>query len=303
MRRRLTISLMAVALCAAIPVRAAESLNPLVAAHYPAKLAEEAATHHYADQREQAYVAIKVDGADLVVAAYSNGHIGAVALIDASVEPPVTLQIIRDHQTGEHPAVTAADLDADGRPEVVVGFALGPRGGSATWIYRLRQRRLLSIGPVGDDGGTLLGDPSILDLQGDGVMDLIDAVNVGDSRLDPVIVHEHYALRNGVYVALERADYYEVFWGGEGPPKNVTRTFSVPAASRRKPARLVVVNGDELGAPYRVSSGKVTLNGTTVSVQPGTRISPVKLKRENFLTVLLRGGKHGSRVGVVVLHH
>ena len=297
------VSLLAVAICAAVAAHAAEPLDSLVAAQYPAELSEEAATHHYADQREQAYVSLKVGGANLVVAAYSNGHVGAVALMDRGADRSTSLQVIRDHQTGERPRVHAVDLDADGKPEVVITFGLGPRGGSETWIYRVQQRRLVSIGAVDDDGHTLLGYPSILDLHGDGVMDLIDDANVGESRRDPVIVHEHYALRNGVYVALEPVDFYEIFWGGPtAPPKTATREFSVARAVLRKAAKLIVVNGDELGTPYSVSSGKVTLNGKTVSVQPGTRIVPVKLKLANLLTVSLQGGRRGSRVGVVVRH-
>jgi len=150
-----------------------------------------------------------------------------------------------------------------------------------------------------EGGRTVLGLPKFLDLNGNGTLDMIDNVVVSRTSNDVQVEQEHYALRDGRYVALEPVDYYGISFEDDPQP---THTFSVAPASLRKAARLIIVNGDELGVPYRVTSGSVTFNGTKISVEPGTRIVRVKLKRENVLRVSLHGGRHAARVGVVVRH-
>ena len=101
---------------------AAESLDDLVAAKYPSGLTDIAAQHHYTDSRQQAYVSISDASSQYVVAAYSNGHVAAVALLERTTAALTPLQVIRDHVTGSEPSITAVDLDGDGGPEFVVSF-------------------------------------------------------------------------------------------------------------------------------------------------------------------------------------
>ncbi|HEY2324532.1 MAG TPA: hypothetical protein VGJ82_16855, partial [Thermoanaerobaculia bacterium] len=235
--------------------------------------------------------------------AYSNRENGAVVLLQKTGDfYRVDTEISRESGliiVGKQPELTARDIDGDGVPEIVATFSDNFNNRPASWVFRVTDDHLQLISPTEEDGGTVLGEPQFLDLNGKGTLDMIDNVVVSRTRDDVKVEQEHYALRDGKYVALEPVDYYETFYTGG---KTVTRTFSVPRASLRKAARLILVNGDELGAPYRVDTGTVTLNGVTVSVQQGTRAARVKLKRRNILTVSLHGGKHGARVAVVVRH-
>jgi hypothetical protein len=281
--------------------------DDVVAAAYPSQLSDIASQHHYTEQREHAYATISVGGINYIVAAYTNGHVGAISLVNDSATPPVTTQLIRDHQTGVHPRVTAIDLDADGVPEAVVRFTLGPRGGAETWIYRIQERHLTSIGPVDSDGTSLLGSPYIVDFEGGGVMDLVDSSNIGNSRDEPVIVREHYALRNGAYVALQPLDFYELFFRSKSAPVTEQETFTIAPNALQKPYRLTIINGGFNGEAYRASSGSVSLNGIAVSAtsdfsqQRRSWTLPVTLQLSNSLAVRLEG-QPSSRIIVAVRH-
>jgi len=279
--------------------------DEIVSAAYPAKLSQIAAGHHYADKREQAYAAVTSSRTSYLVAAYSNGHVAAVALIDNSSAS--TKQVIRDHQTGAQPNVRAIDLDGDGNPEAVVTFTLGPRGGAETWIYRIQQGQLVPIGPMDEQGRSLLGSPDVVDFNGNGVMDLVDSSNVGESRDDPVIVKEHYMVRNGVYVEVAPLDFYELFFRGKAAPVTTEETFTIPADALQKSYRLTIINGGFNGEGYRASAGSVVLNGVTVASSSDfsqTRRSwtvSVPLQPSNSLSVRLEG-KPSGRIIVAIRH-
>jgi hypothetical protein len=138
-------------------------------------------------------------------------------------------------------------------------------------------------------------------------MDLVDSSNVGESRDDPVIVHEHYALRDGVYVELEPLDFYEVFFRGKAIPVTKQETFEVPAGIQKKVFRLTIINGGFNGPSYRVSAGSLALNGTVVSPpsdfseQRGSWTVPVKVQPSNSLAVRVEG-KPNARIIVAVRH-
>lgn len=282
---------------------AAATLDDAVAAGYPAVLSQTAAQHHYTNDRQQAYVV----AGNAVVAAYSNGHVGGVALLTLNGNGATLQQTIRDHQTGKNPDVSVVDLDADGQPEFVVRFDLGPRGGSQTWIYSLRGGRLTLISPTDSRGNSLLGYPDIIDVDGSGRMEIVDAENDGDSREEPVIVERHWVLANGAFQERAALDFYKTFFREKGSPVTNTETFSIEAASVGKPYRLTVINGGELGADARSSSGTITLNGVTVSgpsdfnPQRGSWTIPVTLQADNTITVRL-DGKPGSRIVIAIRH-
>ena len=290
----------AVALSVAAP--AASPLDSVVAAHYPNFLAGQSALHRYADEKQQSYVELTARSIAYVVAAYSNGEIGAVVLLEkTSGGYRVATEITRESgqvMVGKDPELKTLDVDGDGTPEVVAAFTDHFDNRETTWVFRLTDGHLQLISPT-ESGWTMLGAPAFLDLNGKGTLDMIDNVVVARNARNVKIEQEHYALQNGVYVALKPVDFYEAFWSGGKLP--VTRTFSVPAASVGKRGRLILVNGDAAGAPYRVVSGEVILNGTAVSVQPGTCIARVRLKKKNVLRVSVRGGEL-ARVGVVVRH-
>jgi hypothetical protein len=215
--------------------------------------------------------------------------------------------VIRDHQTGTRPAVTAVDLDGDGVSEAVVTFALGPRRGAETWIYRIRQGRLIPIGPEDETGHTLLGDPDIVDFGGGGVMDLVDSGNVGETRDEPVIVREHYVLKNGVFVASEPLDFYEVFYRAKAASATQQETFTISAEALQKPYHLTIINGGFNGDQYRTSSGSVSLNGVSIASSPDfsqqrrSWTIPVSLQTRNSLAVRL-DDKPAGRIIVAIRH-
>ena len=299
----MTLKLVCCILFASWVADGADPLATVVAAHYPRVLADFVAVHRLQERKEQAFVELRRNGVRYVVAAYTNGETGAFVLLEKTVDGyRVDQEISRESGQiviGREPELTALDVDGDGTPEVIAHFTDWMRNAPHTWVLRVTDGHLQLISPMEEDGATLLGLPKFLDLNGSGALDMIDNVVVSRTQDDVKVEQEHYALRVGRYVALAPVDYYEVFFNDDKP---LTRKFSVPAASLRKPARLILVNGDELGAPYRVASGKVTLNGRTISVRLGTSIARVKLNRINVLTVSLHGGKHASRVGVVVRH-
>jgi len=138
-------------LVAASTASGSTSLDDVVAANYPAVLSEAATQHHYTETRQQGFVAVTISGKSYIVAAYSNGHVGAVELLEGSATGAAPLQVISDHHVGSGPNVSARDLDGDSQPEFIVNFGLGPRGGSETWIYRVvngqRLGRLLRSAP------------------------------------------------------------------------------------------------------------------------------------------------------------
>src|SRR5258708_2398736 len=178
------------------------SLDAVVAANYPRMLSQIASQHHYVEMRQQAFVSATVSSKAYVVAAYSNGEVGAVELLERSASDATPVQTIRDHQVGYDPRVSAIDLDGDSQPEFVVNFALGPRGGSETWIYRLVDGRLALISPTEARGNTALGYPDIVDFGG-GTMDLVGQGNIG-SRDEPQIIYSHYTLGSSGVVVVGR---------------------------------------------------------------------------------------------------
>jgi hypothetical protein len=285
----------------------AATTETVVAAAYPPQLSEIAGQHHYEEQREQAYARISAAGTDYVVAAYTNGHVGAISLINTSANPATTTQLIRDHQTGVHPRVKAVDLDGDGVPEAIIRFTLGPRGGAETWIYRIERGQLVPIGPTDAEGHTLLGNPNVVDFEGNGVMELVDSSNVGDSRDEPVIAWEHYVLQKGTYIAAEPLDFYGLFFRDKAAPATKEETFAIPADALKKAYRVTIINGGFNGDSYRVSGGTVSLNGAVVSSQSDFNQQrrswtvPVTLQASNILAVRLEGQPSG-RIIVAIRH-
>jgi len=107
-------------LAAALTASAAEPLDSVVASHYPAFLASQADVHRYGDQKQQTYVELAAGAVRYVVAAYSNGEIGGVVLLERRgdgyrVDTEIT------HESGPlivggKPELKTRDIDGDGMP-------------------------------------------------------------------------------------------------------------------------------------------------------------------------------------------
>ena len=288
--------------------QAAQSADPLgavVARFYPTALTASADPHHRAERREQAFASFQDHGTDFVVAAYSGGHAGAVALIERSPNGSyVADDVVVGHgMQGTRPDVYLVDVDRDGVPEAEVSFQL-PRGGD-TVIFRVVQKKLVLISPGG--AAPLLGSPKVLDLGGK-FKDLVDAGLTGRGEED-VEAFPRYVLSaaGGRYVEAEPLDFYRSFDRARGTPLTENATFEIPEERIGKRFRLIVVNGDEAGGDFRAAAGRVWLNGVLVaspgdfSPQRDVWSVPVTLQRENTLAVRLEGKPKG-RIGVVVAH-
>jgi len=281
------------------------SLDGVVAANFPGDLHDYCATNHVAENREQSYVQTTQGGINYVVAAYSDGEIGAVTLLEQTSSGYVVVQEVSKAITGTAPEVRLRDVDADGSPEAFVVFDTG-KGGSDTWIYRIEDHHLRLISPTNKLGGSLVAFPHDVDFDGRGVIDLIEDEVTG-TREQATTVHTHYVLKDGVYVAVEPLDFFDVFYREKGEPKTVTKTFAIPATAVQRSYKLAVLNGDASGASFRVASGSITLNGVVIS--PSSDFSesraawtiPVTLQEQNTIKVKL-AGKPGGRIGIAIRH-
>ena len=240
-----------------------------------------------------------------VVAAYSNGETGAVVLFAQNGAGGLTaLDTVTDKLTGSSPAITAVDVDSDGIAEAVVVFEQ-PRGGSATWIFRLADQKLTLISPTNDSGGSILVSPQMLNLRGTGALDIIENI-VSGSRQDPEVQPALFTLQSGKYVAGDHVDFFHVFYRDKQTPSVETANFTIPVESVSDHHRLLVANGGSSGADYRVASGVIRLNGVVVSGESdfnenrASWSTPVPLQAENTLTVELRGKPRG-RIAVAIL--
>jgi hypothetical protein len=279
----------------------------IVGANYPADLAAELAAdgEDVADNRQQAYARISSAKGDYIVAAYSNKARGAVVLLKNSSSGYTAVQEITDRIGEREPRVSAVDVDADGTPEAVVMFEYGQHPDLDTHVYRLADGQMHLISPT-KDGASTIGFPHFLDISGTGVLDL-ENDQLDGSREKPVVVAEHYVLKDGLYVQAEPFDYLHTFYREEGQPVTSTSKIIIAAASVGKPFKMTIVNGGGSGADLRVSSATVAVNGVIVagtgnfSQQSSSLTVPISLQQSNTLAVTL-DGKRGARVTIVVHH-
>src|SRR5213075_2988502 len=128
-----------VVLVLTLSASASTAVDKIVSADFPASLNEYAAEYKVKLLPQQAYVAVSIDHRPCVVAAYSNGHIGAVLLIDA--ETGAVLNAAPESFVGTTPEVELHDFDGDGVSDVLVRFDIG-KGGTQTWLYRVVDKTL-----------------------------------------------------------------------------------------------------------------------------------------------------------------
>jgi hypothetical protein len=194
------------------------------------------------------------------------------------------------------PDLNAVDLENDGIAELVMQFS------RAAWIYRYANGALSLLNPTRVVAGhttTHLGNVTMADLDGDGVLEVLDYTS---GRPDTSYII--YKLDHGKLVSSPlNVAFFDRFERPAVPPatnpqdqpigKPVVeeRRFTATAGDKYE---LRVVNGDQAKQSI-VTSGEVRLNGVTV-VSPSdfkktarTLSVPVKLGEDNVLTVELRG--------------
>lgn len=194
-----------------------QSLDEVVAAFFPTELLEEVANGNAQGEEYEGESAFEVgdlggDGATYVVAAYSSGMSGAVRVMRVDRDAPRLVDEYRQPGVpGGTPSVGLEDLDADGRPDIIVTFAV-PNGGS-TWIFRWESLQLRPIGPMEvGEGGTVysvLHDVDFDDADGDGRVEIYVSppkLGVGEDAGDTGGVWGVYALVDGKYAPLGASD-------------------------------------------------------------------------------------------------
>lgn len=289
--------------------------DTLVAQFYPRWLSEESADDFNAGGpapfRDVAYAEADLDGsgrASYIVAAFTNGFSAAVSVLAKQGTSAVEVATPSfPMMLGIHPYVKLHDVDHDGRPEVVVSFS-SATGANADWVLRWQDGTLKSIGPMetdeDGDAGTLLMDALFIDLDGDGILEI---VNAPDESQDDATEYEVFALVGGQYAAApsRRLAFFDTFARPPKPatetkgredqnsqPEVIDRTFVVPDTTVSY--ELTVVNGDASGA-HRVTSADLIVNGTVVA-GPGVlgghrRIVTVRFTpgATNTIRAVLRG--------------
>jgi hypothetical protein len=242
---------------------------------------------------------------DFIVAAYTNCLSAVVRVLQKQGSSAILANEPHlPYMGGIDSQVTLIDLDNDGRPEVAVQFSSG-RGAWTDWIFKWKGTALQVIGPTTTeaDGNleTLLGDAVFIDLNGDGILEIIDppefnSVPVGS---DEPITYAVFTMKNRIYVSSGMTfNFFESYFRHQGAPVDSTDHFTVSKPD--VPHVMTIVNGDGSGG-RRTSSATITLNGRVVAgpndfiQKVSTLTIPVTLSSRNTVTVRM-GGDPGSRL-------
>lgn len=236
------------ALLCVVASASAQTDEAIVASLFPPSLIDGNAPHL------SAFARADLDGTgvqDAIVAVYGNGYRGAVRVIRAG---QVAGESSYDLMAGAYPILRLADLDGDGKPEIVASF--GTEGGEVTWPLKWSAGRLTLIGPSTTlfHGGVqaTLGYAELFDLDGDGKLELVEYIADRPT---------HSVLKLGADGRYTRTSTKAVYAGHfvrhDGDPEIFTGVF--PAAPGAK-VTLSVVNGSAGGA-NRTTSADLYFNG------------------------------------------
>ncbi len=234
----------------------------IVRQFYPEWLTEESNADYYeggpAPFQAYDFAVADLEGTgsdDVIVAAYTNGFSGAVRVLrkqggGASLVDEPDLPLLG----GVFPYVELLDLDGDGTPEIIVSLS-SARGPGADWVFKWSGRGLRLIGPstVDDDGdvSTVLGEADFVDINGDGLLEIINP-----PEEDPDEPFDVFDLDGN---RLKPLSFVGTYVRSAGKPTESAEIF--PAS--RGDYLLKIINGDTKG-DHRVSSAVVRLNGKVV---------------------------------------
>ncbi len=285
--RKVFIALL-ISIAAALPLNASDQLADVVAANYPANLTAAASPWHYADAHQQAFVPITTPTAHYIVAAYSNGDIGAVLLLLKGKNGAYTVvDKANDFIFGKNPTVESIDIERNGVQEAMVTLENG-RASASTWIYGIASGKLALLNPLDDDGVSALVLPYMVDL-GNPALDLVDHAKVGEPS---TLTTLHYVFVKGKYIAAPPLDFYSVYFPTPVFAKQqLTSEFSIAPSLIGRAFQLVIVNGGGCTDPCcRAQHLTITLNG--IKVGSGNEVEerrmvtiPVSLQQDNTLKV------------------
>ena len=167
--------------------------------------------------RQSAFVAADLDRTgrpEYLVAAYTANDLGAIRVLKVVGSSAVLV----DEPNlcpfgGRDPRVSLIDLDHSGNPVILVTLTAGSKGEEMQWIFTWDGNVLKSIGPEKDRRGrpcTDLFDASFIDLDGDGVQELIGSqqVSLQDLREGKPLAYHVYKLIDGAYPPSGILEYF-----------------------------------------------------------------------------------------------
>ncbi len=244
------------------------SVDSIVASLYPKRLSDGIARTKaagYSDPRTQAWAALTQSG-DVVAAAYASHGDGEVELIRISGNSGTVISDFYTVGMGEDtPSIQTVDLNGDGKLDFIVTFVDNQGRDNQSWVFLFDGSTMKSVTPTFGDGGfSILTSPWFFDVDGDGVVELMDQCDpdwVASRHLvdDEDVWGCLYRLAGGVYNPTNLILWMN--YGNRGaaakPPSDASTFYAqVPSAT------LLLVNGPK-GAP-RASAADVMLNGEQV---------------------------------------
>jgi hypothetical protein len=285
------------------------SYADIIAAFYPPELSTVGGLPVPPAERQAVAVSGSLDpsGPTMLVIAYGNGARGALRVVAPQAPPALVASVAPLAMCGTHIDMSLRDLDGDGKPEMIVTMRQA-RGLPVTWIYRWTGVGLRLIGPTDPDDANAsdLGDVTLLDIDGDGTVDLIDHQGGrGVETEDGVTVtsQERVLTWSGGTLHVSPIDYFATFGRATAAPAMATVHFDIADAAAKRELRLV--NGD--GAKHSLcTSARISLNGKAV-VDPSMlnknterlRVPATVTSGENALTAEV-DGTPGCTLNVIV---
>lgn len=233
---------------------------------------------------------------DYLIVAYSNFARGAVRIVRRQGSGEVVGGSRLPEMVGGTPRIELLDVDADGKPEIVVGFK--QNRGEIAWVLRWTGSDAVVISPtVADAEGvpdSQLSEPEFVDLAGDGRLALFDNRDFGD-ELAP-----YYVLRNGTYVAGGKFAYLVQYERSRGEPVTIRDNFSVADSDHDFTLRVITGPGLQSETSARVElNDNALLTPTDFTRHERVITLPLRLAPKNVMKIT-QMGKPGSTIELVI---
>lgn len=262
--------------------------------------------------RIYAFKAADLDGsgqANYIVAAYTNGFSAAVRVLRRTSNGATLAADPQLSMHGVQPALELRDLDGDRKPEIIAAFS-SPTGGTAKWIFKWTGSNLMFLGPsiiVRGKEQTTLGDAVFVDIDGDGIPEILDPPKTTSIADDGTIVipdvSKVYALRNGKFVKIADVNFFAIFPRGSSGPTVQHEEFTISHTDR---AYEIHIDNGSRQNKTAVDSAVVKLNGATIASQQQFNenttqivVRPVTLLANNSLDVEVFGNP-SSQLTIIV---
>jgi len=198
------------------------------------------------------------------------------------------------------PEVSTIKIDNSGKAAILAGNT-DKNGRPQPWIFKWDGTGLKSLGaqtPVGGLPCTDLFDPLFVDLDGDGVLEIVNGSEAEKPDQTGPAVTGFYKLINGAYT---QTGIFEYFFSGIGVGGADTFLASHPEV----PYVVTVANGNGKAEPP-VGAAEIRLNGQLIAgsdkVNQSSRYLsiPVTVKNQNSIEVKILSGSNESRLYVGV---